>query len=141
MAKHNEIGEFGENIACNFLKKNDFKIIERNHYKKWGEIDIVAEKDKKLHFIEVKAVKRQSVDGVFEQGLKNVLSKNKNEIRPEENLHKFKVKKLKRVIQTYLLENRFKSKGDRPWQFDLICVYLDPDKKVAKVSIMQNLIL
>lgn len=141
MAEHNEIGKVGENIASNFLLKKGYKLIERNHNRKWGELDIVAHKDNRLHFVEVKTVKRQSFNGVFEQGQKNVLSKNKNEIRPEENMHLYKIKRLKRIIETYLLENKHKWGCDVVWQFDLVCVYVDPDKKVAKVSIMQNLIL
>ncbi len=47
-------GIYGENKAMEWLQKNKFDIIERNwRYKNW-EIDIIALKDKKLHFIEVK---------------------------------------------------------------------------------------
>lgn len=141
MALHNELGEMGENIASNFLINKGFKLIERNHNRKWGEIDIILHKDNRLHFVEVKTVKRQSVNGFFEQPMTNTLSKSKNEIRPEENMHIHKVKRLKRVIETYLLENKHKWGSEVVWQFDLVCVYADPDKKVAKVSIMQNLIL
>src|SRR3989338_3683782 len=50
------IGNIGEELACMFLVKQGFTIIERNYKKKWGEIDIMAKKDKILHFIEVKTV-------------------------------------------------------------------------------------
>ena len=44
-------GEIGENIAVKFLVKQSFSILERNYTKKWGEIDIIAKKDKKLYFL------------------------------------------------------------------------------------------
>ena len=37
-----EIGNRGENLACKYLNKNNYKIIERNFYCKQGEIDIIA---------------------------------------------------------------------------------------------------
>ncbi|NLY03636.1 MAG: YraN family protein [Campylobacter sp.] len=44
-----------ENKAVKFLEKDGFKILERNFSSKFGEIDIIAQKDEILHFIEVKA--------------------------------------------------------------------------------------
>ncbi|MBI2028582.1 MAG: YraN family protein [Candidatus Levybacteria bacterium] len=55
----NPIAKFGEDKACEYLKKLGYKIVERNFRKGYGEIDIIAieetEKDGKiLVFIEVK---------------------------------------------------------------------------------------
>lgn len=48
-------GKHGEEIAKNFLIKNGYKILETNfHYSKLAEIDIIAQKNKTIHFIEVK---------------------------------------------------------------------------------------
>src|SRR3972149_581950 len=47
-------GSFGEKLALEVLKGNGFRIIERNFRSRLGEIDIVAEKDKALYFVEVK---------------------------------------------------------------------------------------
>lgn len=48
-------GNFGEKIAQDYLKKLGFKILETNfRYSRLAEIDIIASKDKTLHFIEVK---------------------------------------------------------------------------------------
>ena len=130
MARHNEIGEIGETIATNFLIKKGFNLICKNYRKKWGEIDIIVEKDKVLHFVEVKTVSRKSFEGKFGQDINNY--------RPEDNMHSWKLKRLRRAIQTYLLE---KYKKDQEWQFDLACVFLDQDKRVAKVKFIVNLIL
>ncbi|WP_281951510.1 YraN family protein [Nitrosophilus kaiyonis] len=48
-------GNIAEDLACEFLENNGFKIVERNFYSKFGEIDIIVQKDKVLHFIEVKS--------------------------------------------------------------------------------------
>ena len=47
------IGDLGEKIASDFLKKQGYKIIERNYECKQGEIDIIAIDKKELVFIEV----------------------------------------------------------------------------------------
>lgn len=49
------VGVKGEDVACNYLKKHKYKILERNfHYGK-EEIDIVAMDGKYVVFVEVKA--------------------------------------------------------------------------------------
>jgi len=51
-----KIGDLGEEISVKYLKNKGFSILETNYLRKWGEIDIVAEKDEVVHFIEVKTV-------------------------------------------------------------------------------------
>ena len=49
-------GAKGEKIACDYLLKNGYKILETNyHYSKFAEIDIIASKNNVLIFVEVKA--------------------------------------------------------------------------------------
>jgi len=49
-------GKKGEDLAVEFLKKQGFRIIERNwRYSRMGEIDIIALDDDALVFVEVKA--------------------------------------------------------------------------------------
>jgi putative endonuclease len=140
MAKHNETGVIGEGIATKYLEKKGFFILDRNYRKKWGELDIVCQKDGLVHFVEVKTVSRRSFGGHFEQEINNY--------RPEDNLHPWKLKRLQRAVQTYLLEYDRKnphfakaSRGGPDWQFDLACVFLDQEKQVAKVKFIENLIL
>ena len=45
-----EVGHLGESLACEFLEKNGYKIIERNkHFSKYCEIDIIAQIKNKLN--------------------------------------------------------------------------------------------
>lgn len=50
------IGKYGEDLACNYLKDNNYIIIDRNFYCRQGEIDIIAKDLTKneLVFFEVK---------------------------------------------------------------------------------------
>ncbi len=51
-------GDVGEALATAFLVQEGFGIVERNYFaRKLGEIDIIAQRDGVLHFIEVKAGK------------------------------------------------------------------------------------
>jgi len=128
------IGDIGEETACRFLMKHGFEIIERNHWRKWGEIDIVSKKDRKLHFVEVKTVSCENLA----QNLGNV-SCETDQYRPEDNLHYQKLERLKRVIQSYLLDNRVSH--ETGWQFDVITVRLDIKNKQAKVEYIEDIIL
>lgn len=49
-----EIGRFGEQVVCDYLKRKNCLILERNYFTRHGEIDIIAEDDTHLLFIEVK---------------------------------------------------------------------------------------
>ncbi len=54
MATHNTTGHLGEQMACDYFLKNDYRIIEKNWRHSHWEIDIIASKNNILHFIEVK---------------------------------------------------------------------------------------
>ena len=119
-----KIGEIGENIAVKFLMKHGFAVLDRNYTKKWGEIDIVAEKEGRLYFIEVKSVSRETFD--------------LDQYNPEDNMHPWKMKRMARTIQTYLLSKRF---DDREWQGDLLVVFLNLKDKSAKIKVVKDIIL
>ena len=122
--KHKKkIGALGENMACRFLVKHGFRILDRNYSKKWGEIDIVAEKDKIFRFIEVKSI----------------VSYETNRYRPEENVHYQKLKRLSRVIQTYLLDKKVSYETE--WQIDIMAVFLDLENKKARFRFTENIII
>ena len=51
------IGQAGEDAACQYLKKNCYKILARNFRRQCGEIDIIAQKKDIVAFVEVKTRK------------------------------------------------------------------------------------
>ncbi len=123
------LGVLGEDIACRYLKKLGFYIVDRNFRKKWGEIDIIAKKSGNLHFVEVKSVSCENIEVVF----------GKNDTHnPEDNIHKGKLKRLSRVIQSYLIENKLE---DHEWQFDTAAVFIDIATKKARVRYLSDIVL
>ena len=116
------LGDIGENIACSFLEKRGFEIVERNYLKKWGEIDIITRKDSVVRFIEVKSIVSRGTSDSY---------------RPEENMHPGKLKCLARIMQTYLLEKKL----DCEWQLDLITVKMDEINRKARVEMIENIII
>ena len=50
------MGDEGEQKACDYLVENSYRIVERNFRTRGGEIDIIAQKDDVLVFVEVKAL-------------------------------------------------------------------------------------
>ena len=129
-----KIGKIGENIAVKFLVKHNFSILDRNYTKKWGEIDIVAEKADKVYFIEVKSVSRETLHDVNRETL--------DQYHPEDNMHPWKLKRMARTIQTYLLSKNLDEKAKEiDWQVDLLVVFLDLKNKNAKVKVVKDIIL
>ncbi len=124
-----QIGELGEDIAVKHLVKHQFRILSRNYREKWGEIDIVAEKNKILHFIEVKTIKVSPEISV----------KRENYYQPEENVHIWKRKRLARIIRTYISDKRVSDKTE--WQVDVIAVFLDFGTRRAKIRVTENILL
>ena len=54
MAKHNDIGAWGEQLARNYLRANGYTVMEKNLHIQHKEIDIIATKDDRIIFVEVK---------------------------------------------------------------------------------------
>jgi putative endonuclease len=132
-----KIGELGENIAAKFLVKHGFFILDRNYTKKWGEIDIIAEKNNKLYFIEVKSVSRETLNSFVPKSYND--SDERYQHRPEDNMHPWKMKRLSRTIQTYLLSKKISD--EKEWQVDLLVVYLCQKEKRARVKVVSDIIL
>ncbi|MCX6751242.1 MAG: YraN family protein [Candidatus Nomurabacteria bacterium] len=132
-----KIGEIGENIAVRFLMKHGFSILDRNYTKKWGEIDIIAEKTNKIYFIEVKSVSRETLNTFIPKSYND--SDDRYEHRPEDNMHPWKLKRLSRTIQTYLLNKNIDE--EKEWQVDLLVVYLCQKEKKARVKVVSDIIL
>lgn len=125
-----EFGSFAEGLAEKFLKKRGYKIVGKNYRKPWGEVDIIAEKsafvkasadeEKILVFVEVKASNSPAPKG-FE---------------PEKRVSNDKIKRIKRVAQTYIQQNNL---DGRSWQIDIIAIELNKDRGTAKITHFKNI--
>ena len=54
MAKHNELGKWGEDLACEKLVADGYAIVHRNWRMGHYEVDIIAMKGNRIVFAEVK---------------------------------------------------------------------------------------
>ncbi len=121
-SKTQKIGQIGENIACKYLQNKGFSIIERNFTRKCGEIDIVAEKDGIIRFVEVKTC---------------IYKGEKPFLRPEDNLHKNKIKKLARTCLVYVDTKKI---GESiQWQIDALAIEYDRKMKKAYIRHLECL--
>ncbi len=116
MLKRKELGNKGEEIAANFLKKQGYQIIERNYQARMGEMDIVAGEGKSIVFVEVKT--RRSADF----GL------------PEEALSYDKRRRLTKLALGYLAYHKIKDKNCR---FDVVSILIDGDR-VKDIRLIKN---
>lgn len=55
-----QFGDWGEQVACDYLEKQGCQILERNFHTPLGEVDIIAARDGGLIFVEVKTRANQS---------------------------------------------------------------------------------
>jgi putative endonuclease len=124
------VGALGEQIAANYLEKHGFTILDRNYLKKWGEIDVVARgTDGKVHFVEVKAVSYETKEQLNAAVTRRTW-------RPEENVHPYKLRKLQRAIESWLMEKRYEGQ----WQIDVLAVRMVSREKYATVKYISNVI-
>lgn len=118
-----KVGKIGEDLAERFLVKRGYVVVQRNYWKKVGEIDIICEKGGRLYFVEVKTVSRE-----------NVTRETNDDYRPEDNLHPRKIERMGRAIQIYLEEYSVK----QDWEILGVMILLDSDAKQAKISLLEN---
>lgn len=153
MSATQKVGALGEELVVTFLMKRGYTILHRNFRKPWGELDVVAEKRGAIHFVEVKTISRkldvsdetisQETVGLnhAKKSVKSIADSvyQKDRRRPEDNVNTQKMKRLGRIIQTYLRVEHVSS--ETKWQFDLATVLLDREKKAAKINLIEDLIL
>lgn len=114
----NPIAREGEDIACDYLKKKGYKIIERNFRKKYQEIDIIATRDSTLVFVEVKTRRSNSFGSPFES------------IAP------WKVKHLINLAQFY---KQLHPNFPDFMRIDAIGIILSDDNKLEKIEHIENI--
>ncbi len=116
MNKNKEIGNWGEEIAVQFLKSQGYQIIERNFRSSQGEIDIIAQDGIFLVFVEVKNYSFNNLGSPF-----GALRKSKRE-------------SLVHAAQTYLFKKDIKNTYCR---FDVLAIYR-PRHGEAKIDLLKN---
>lgn len=111
-------GNHGETLACKYLQKLGYKILERNYRIRGGEIDIVAKDKDTLVFIEVKT--RWS----HEYG------------PPAESMTPWKIKFLLKTARFYIQKIGW---GDKEYRLDFVGVDFSGSKENPKIELIQNI--
>ena len=107
MSQHLELGQAGEELAAAWLAQRGYTLLHRNWRHGRQEIDIIAEKGKFLHFIEVKTLRHNSLG------------------HPEDSVTKKKFRHLKRAADEYLHQHP----GHKWIRYDVLAITVYPDRE------------
>ncbi|MGB9749656.1 MAG: YraN family protein [Caldisericia bacterium] len=110
-----DLGKKGEELAKNYLIKSGYKIIEKNFRSKYGEIDLICEKDNSIIFIEVRT------------------KSNLEFSLPEETITSKKIEHLKKTSLDYLSKSNKKFK-DIKFEFIGIVFLSNNDYKINHIK-------
>ncbi len=109
-------GKTGEAYASHYLQAHGYKIIAVNFYSCYGEIDIIAKKNNKISFVEVKT-RTQNKFGI-----------------PEESFSKRKYIRMKKTIAKFFEDTAVFS----PWQIDMIAIEMNSFEQVKDIRHYKN---
>jgi putative endonuclease len=111
-----KIGLKGELYAVHYLRSKGYEIVANNFYTRYGEIDIVAQKNNRFSFVEVKT----RTSDYFGS--------------PEEAISFIKIRRLKRTIMKFLLESPIY----KQWQIDVIAIQLNSFEELVDLRHYKN---
>ena len=112
-----KIGKIGESFAVDYLKAQDYWILERNYRLRFGEIDLIARQGRRTVFIEVKT-RRSLKFGA-----------------PQTAVTPTKQKQISKVALSYLQERNLLGAACR---FDVIAVYLSLKCELIDLQHIEN---
>ncbi len=115
MGKTQEIGNKGEGFIAEYLKKKGYIISAKNYRTRFGEIDVIAENNDEILFVEVKTRKEGSL------------------VRPYEYVNREKQRKIFVTANIYLQHNGF---GLKP-RFDVAEVFVG-DNGSMRLNYFEN---
>ena len=110
------LGRKGEEYARDYLISLGYVVKEQNYRTKLGEMDIIAEKNNKIYFCEVKT-RIGDTHG-----------------KPYEAVTSRKLRNVQRVAQTYLLQNY---SNNSKLSIQVISIELFPDLSVKKLKMYE----
>ena len=109
----------GEKRVANFLRNKGFSVIKQNYSCKYGEIDIIAQTDEYILFVEVKTRKQNAL------------------VSGEEAVNAFKQRRISLTANDYII----KTESQKQPRFDvaIVTVYERSDKTLGyKLRYIEN---
>ncbi|MBI5405588.1 YraN family protein [Candidatus Kaiserbacteria bacterium] len=122
-----EVGAIGEKTAAEYLRRHGFAVVDHNVARKTGEIDLVAQKENTLHFVEVKTMLSDEFPDEKHAG---------DDYDPSINLHEAKIRKVARTGEWYVLEHGWEGE----WQVDGCLVWLRRRDGMGKVRYLPQIV-
>jgi putative endonuclease len=121
------LGAAGEQIAVEHLLRRGYEIIERNYRTRWGELDIIAAKDRTIVFCEVKT---------------RVAGRGSSRLDPQvrdplESVHPHKQAKVRRMAAQWLVEPRERLRADE-LRFDAIGIVVDATGALLRLDHLEG---
>lgn len=111
-----KLGDLGEKLACGYLQKQKYIILDKNFHCKFGEIDIIAKDKKTLVFVEVKARTNQQFG------------------QPQEAVDYFKQQKILKTAYYYISNYNL----SEDFRIDIIAVLLNFATRKASLRHFKN---
>lgn len=112
-----QTGNYGETLACEFLKKQNYKILERNFRIRGGEIDIVAKDKDTIVFVEVKTRYTHEFGA------------------PAESVTPWKINFLIRAAQFYILKHKMEN---LPLRIDVVTIDFTDGQNLEHIKNITN---
>ena len=113
-----EKGAHGERLASEYLERNGVKIIGRNYFTKFGEIDLIGIENETIIFIEVKLRQTESFGA------------------PYEALVYRKLERMQKCAELYLLDKNLNNTACR---FDAVLLFSSGNNLTLKIEWLKNL--
>jgi len=116
--KGRSFGDYGEELAVDFLRKRGYEIVARNQRSRWGEIDVIGREGEDLVFVEVKTRKA----GVS--------------VTPEQAMTRGKLHRVEQLAMAYLDEHELHA---TPWRVEVVSIETAADGAPLRVELHQDL--
>ena len=111
-----ERGKAGERYVCDYLEKHGCKIKSVNFSSRYGEIDIIAENEVRIIFVEVKTRTANSMVSGFE------------------SITRAKIRRFSKTVETYLMKYPTKKQP----RIDCAQVIVSEDNSLVKIDYLKN---
>lgn len=110
-----KIGNIGESIAASYYEILGFKLLKQNYFTKYGELDLIVVKNKKLRFIEVKTRTNTETQDIYEQ------------------IHQKKISNIKKSLGIFLQKENIRFKDI---YMDFVFINLSKDLRSYQLEIL-----
>lgn len=111
------LGRWGERLAADYLERHGYRVLERNVWRREGEIDLVAVHGETLVFVEVR-IRRRGAMG-----------------KAVESLTPAKQRRLRKLATVYSAEH---PELPADLRIDLVAIELGPDGRLADVQHVES---